>query len=71
MHVSAAVKDTVDVDAPDGAGVPGEGAEPFAVQRVPHTRGRVLRAAEQQVTLAVVLDLRDRTVVAVQHQRLL
>jgi hypothetical protein len=59
----------VDVNAPDGAVVAVVGAQALAVQREPHVRLLVLGGGEEQVALAVVLDLRDRTLVALQENR--
>ena len=67
----SASQDTVDVDAPHRAGVSLVGAEALPIDRVPDVGLVVLGTGQQKVSLAVVLDLSDGAVVAVQHQRLL
>ncbi len=62
---------TVAVERPDGTGVAVEGAQAFAIDGPPHRGDVVLGGAEEQVAVAVVADLGDGTLVAVQGDRFL
>lgn len=65
----SALRVAVDIDRPDGTGVALQGAETLAVDRVPDTGDVIFGTGEHQVTLTVVLDLREGTLVAHQHNR--
>ena len=56
----------VDVNAPDGTVAAVVGAEAFAVDGEPGVDGLVLARREEQIAFPIVLDLRDRTLVALQ-----
>lgn len=58
------------IQAPDGAAVSVVGTQPLPVDGVPHVGVVVLSGAEQEVPRHTVLDLRDRPLVPVHHQRL-
>lgn len=56
----------VDVNAPDGTVVAIVRAQSFAVDREPHVGLFVFGRREQQVSISIVLDLRERSLVTLQ-----
>ena len=60
----------VDIEIPHSTVVPFICAEPLARVSEPHARALVLGGAEEQVTLEVELDSRERALVAVKDNGL-
>lgn len=75
IHVTATAdelrRSPVDIQTPNGALMAIVSSQPLPVHREPNIRFVILRAGEQQVAFPVVLDLRDGTLVSLQHQRAL
>merc|ERR1740129_2156068 len=58
------------VQTPHSATVTVIGAKPLTIKRIPNVRVVILSTTEEQVTLPVVFDLRDGSLVPVHHDRL-
>jgi hypothetical protein len=69
LHAGAAARRTVHVQAPDSAAVAVVGADALPILRVPERRHVVLAAGEEEVAVPVVLDHRQRALVALDHDR--
>ena len=64
VEARGAAARTVDVNAPHGTRVPIQRPNPLAVLGIPHARLVVLCAGQEEVALAVVLDHRQRPLMA-------
>jgi len=62
---------TITCNRPHAAFVPIECTQPLSVRRVPYIDDAVLRGREQQITLGVEDDLRERSLVSLEDDRFL
>src|SRR4051812_19666923 len=60
---------TVHIGSPNSTLMPMIGAQTLTIVRVPHIHDVVLANCEQQIALAIILDLSQRTLVALQQDR--
>lgn len=66
-HPIRMLEDTVDINTPESTRMSIVGAQPLAIEGIPHSRRCIFCDTEQQVAIAVILDLSDGTLMTVQH----
>lgn len=71
MWMLITVKDTVDINVPNGSVVASEGTQSLSIQRVPDIRLRIFSTWKYQISLPVVFDLSDGPFMSMKQYRFL